>query len=66
MSFLFALAFVALLILKVLGYITCSWWIVTMPLWIGAIVGIVIMSLVFTGIVGTGVLVMLWSEFRKK
>lgn len=31
---LFTLVFIILFILKLCGVLTCSWWIVTMPLWI--------------------------------
>lgn len=39
---IFGVIFVVLLILKLLGLIAWSWWIVTLPLWIG--IAIVIIS----------------------
>lgn len=30
----FTLVFIILLILKLAGVLTCSWWIVTLPLWV--------------------------------
>lgn len=33
----FGVLFVALLILKLLGIVAWSWWIITMPLWLGPV-----------------------------
>lgn len=37
----FGMLFVVLLVLKLLGIIAWSWWIITMPLWIGTVVLII-------------------------
>lgn len=37
----FGILFVVLLVLKLLGIIAWSWWIITMPLWIGIVVLII-------------------------
>lgn len=37
----FGVLFVVLLVLKLLGIIAWSWWIITMPLWIGIVVFII-------------------------
>lgn len=37
----FGILFVVLLVLKLLGVIAWSWWIITMPLWIGTVVFII-------------------------
>ena len=37
----FGILFVVLLVLKLLGVIAWSWWIITMPLWIGIVVLII-------------------------
>lgn len=37
----FGVLFVVLLVLKLLGIIAWSWWIITMPLWIGIVVLII-------------------------
>lgn len=34
----FGIVFVVLLVLKLLGIIAWSWWIITMPLWMGPVV----------------------------
>lgn len=34
----FGVLFVVLLVLKLLGIIAWSWWIITMPLWLGTVV----------------------------
>lgn len=52
----FTLMFIVLFILKILGTITCSWWIVTMPLWIApaiifAILGVCLGVAVVGGII---------------
>lgn len=42
MKFDMTLLFALLVVLKVTGVITCSWWIVTLPLWLPvAILGVV-------------------------
>jgi len=46
-SFLFSMVFCVFLALKLLGKITWSWWWVCAPLWIPAIVGVVIIAVVF-------------------
>ena len=43
----FGVLFVVLLVLKLLGIIAWSWWIITMPLWIGIVV-LIICVLVLT------------------
>ena len=40
---IFGVVFVVLLVLKLVGVIAWSWWIITMPLWIGIAVFIVSM-----------------------
>lgn len=37
----FGVLFVVLLVLKLLGIIAWSWWIIAMPLWIGTVVLII-------------------------
>lgn len=37
----FGVLFVVLLVLKILGIITWSWWIITMPLWLGTVLLII-------------------------
>lgn len=37
----FGFLFVVLLVLKLLGIVAWSWWIITMPLWIGTVVLII-------------------------
>lgn len=37
----FGMLFVVLLVLKLLGIIAWSWWIITMPLWIGTVILII-------------------------
>lgn len=37
----FGILFVVLLVLKLLGVIAWSWWLITMPLWIGIVVLII-------------------------
>lgn len=37
----FGVLFVVLLVLKLLGIVAWSWWIITMPLWIGTVVLII-------------------------
>ena len=37
----FGILFVVLLVLKLLGIIAWSWWVITMPLWIGTVVLII-------------------------
>lgn len=42
--------FVIFLVLKLTGVITWSWWLVTMPLWIGfAILGVSLIGLILVG-----------------
>ena len=43
----FGVLFVVLLVLKLLGVIAWSWWIITMPLWLGIVV-LIICVLVLT------------------
>lgn len=38
---IFGVVFVVLLVLKLLGVIAWSWWLITMPLWIGVVVLII-------------------------
>ena len=47
----FGILFVVLLVLKLLGIIAWSWWLVTMPLWIGFVVlviSVVVMTVLDT------------------
>jgi len=42
--------FVVFLVLKLTGVITWSWWLVTMPLWLGfAILGVSLIALILVG-----------------
>lgn len=51
-SLLFAL-FIVLLVLKLTGYITWSWWLVTAPLWlVPALFFVIIAIILCLGIVG--------------
>lgn len=43
----FGMLFVVLLVLKLVGIIAWSWWIITMPLWLGIVV-LIICVLVLT------------------
>ena len=52
LSLLFAL-FIVLLVLKLTGYITWSWWLVTAPLWlVPALFFVIIAIILCLGIVG--------------
>ena len=52
LSLLFAL-FIVLLVLKLTGYITWSWWLVTTPLWlVPALFFVIIAIILCLGIVG--------------
>ena len=41
---------VAFIVLKLTGFIAWSWWWVLSPLWIGAILGLLVLALVMLGI----------------
>lgn len=61
--------FVVFLILKLTGYITWSWWIVTLPLWIGPVIGLgivgVCLALMIVIGIPLGILYLIYKLFDK-
>jgi hypothetical protein len=46
-SILAVVVFLVFLYLKVFGYVDWSWWIVTLPLWIGFVLVLLVLLIVF-------------------
>lgn len=62
--FLFLL-FVIFLTLKLTGYITWSWWIVTLPLWIGPACALGILGICFIVVLIIGIPLLIYEIFNR-
>ena len=65
MQFILSAAFVGLLFLKVLGYITCSWWVVTMPLWFSGFLAVMMFLSIVSALIGVALGTHVFSKLKK-